>query len=478
MLEREVEAEPFGGDVGAALFDMGAEHLAQCRLQQVGRGVESGGFNRAVGESAFELLFGAGSRKLLMFGEGGVVTGAVDLESLLLRHFDGELDREAVGLVEVEGVLAGDHLFVDVRRHAVDQLLEFVRSLFQRDGELFLLAVELFADDRLLAAQFRIDVAELFDDRFGDFRGEVVGNAELATFADGAADQAAQHIGLVHLARGDAVGEDEGRGAEVVRDDPLRRTAGALQNGGDPFESHAGIDVALGERFILAFGSLVVLHEDVVPDLNPALVGRIELFRRRQFAGPVEHFGIRTAGTGNAGGTPPVVFFAEFGDPFGRDAEGVPEFPGGFVEGGVLVTGEDTHREPFDRDVEVLLAGQEFETEMDRLLLEVVAERPVAEHFEEGEVDGVADLVDVAGADALLKVGEPFPGGMFRPLEIGDEGVHSGGGEEAGRIVFRNHRSALNLLMALRLEELDVFTAFHGEFSSIFLCFAVCEKSF
>ena len=119
---------------------------------------------------------------------------------------------------------------------------------------------------------------------------------------------------------------------------------------------------------------------------------------------------------------------------------------------------------------------------MDRLLLEVVAERPVAEHFEEGEVDGVADLVDVAGADALLKVGQPFPGGMFRPLEIGDEGVHSGGGEEAGRIVFRNHRSALNLLMALRLEELDVFTTdvsfFHGEFSSIFLCFAVCEKSF
>ena len=97
-------------------------------------------------------------------------------------------------------------------------------------------------------------------------------------------------------------------------------------------------------------------------------------------------------------------------------------------------------------------------------------------------MDGVADLVDVAGADALLEVGQPFPGGMFCALQIGDERMHSGGGEEAGRIVFRNHRRALNFLMALRLEKLDVFTAdvsfFHGEFSSIFLCFAVCEKSF
>ena len=41
--------------------------------------------------------------------------------------------------------------------------------------------------------------------------------------------------------------------------------------------------------------------------------------------------------------------------------------------------------------------------ELDRLLLEVVAEREVAQHLEEGEVaGGRADLVDVRRAEALL----------------------------------------------------------------------------
>ena len=44
---------------------------------------------------------------------------------------------------------------------------------------------------------------------------------------------------------------------------------------------------------------------------------------------------------------------------------------------------------------------------VDRLLLEIIAEREIAEHFEEGVVArGVADIVEVvvlaAGADALL----------------------------------------------------------------------------
>jgi hypothetical protein len=67
-----------------------------------------------------------------------------------------------------------------------------------------------------------------------------------------------------------------------------------------------------------------------------------------------------------------------------------------------------------DRDPEALLvepehAGQEFPGPLDRFALEVVAERPVAEHFEERVVArGVADRIEVvvlaARAQAALHV--------------------------------------------------------------------------
>ena len=41
----------------------------------------------------------------------------------------------------------------------------------------------------------------------------------------------------------------------------LKYTDGAL-------ETHASIDIALHERLVLAFGGLIVLHEDVVPDFE------------------------------------------------------------------------------------------------------------------------------------------------------------------------------------------------------------------
>jgi len=59
------------------------------------------------------------------------------------------------------------------------------------------------------------------------------------------------------------------------------------------------------------------------------------------------------------------------------------------------------HRDPQPFGVEpepavVLGCGQQFPRQADRALLEVVAERPVAEHLEERPVaGGLADLLDV-----------------------------------------------------------------------------------
>jgi hypothetical protein len=42
----------------------------------------------------------------------------------------------------------------------------------------------------------------------------------------------------------------------------------ALQDGGDPLQTHARIDLGLGQGLSLAVGELLELHEDEVPDLH------------------------------------------------------------------------------------------------------------------------------------------------------------------------------------------------------------------
>ena len=78
-------------------------------------------------------------------------------------------------------------------------------------------------------------------------------------------------------------------------------------------------------------------------------------------------------------------------------------------------------------------------------VLEVVAEREIAQHLEEGVMPGgVADIVEVvvlaAGAHALLRGG----GAAVRALLQAGEDVleldHAGVGEQQGRVVVRDER--------------------------------------
>ena len=47
----------------------------------------------------------------------------------------------------------------------------------------------------------------------------------------------------------------------------------SLKDSGDTLKAHTGIHIALGKRFKSAVGLLVVLHKDVIPDLDPEFVG-------------------------------------------------------------------------------------------------------------------------------------------------------------------------------------------------------------
>ena len=481
---REVEPEPFGGDVGAPLADVSAQRLPQGRLQQVRGAVEPRRLFRSVGQTALELLFRSGAGKFLMLLVGFLITGHIHFEILFPGHLDGEFDGEPVGFEEVEGVLARNDLSGDVGRHPVDEFLELLRPLFQGGGELGLFLFQRLKDHVFPLGKFRVEPFEKPDDPRGDAGAEVPLDPQLASFAHRPADEPAEHVGLIGPAGGDAVADDEARSPQMVGDDPVRsaperRGHGldaadqiqlgekrrenfrfiaallALQHGGDPFEAHAGVHVFLGQGFIFPLGVLVVLHEDVVPDLHPALVFGVELFRRGQGARPIEHLGIRAAGAGDAGGAPPIVLLGKLRDAGFGHAEGAPEIEGLLIEGAVLIAGEDGEAQHVEGQVQILLAREEFEAELDGLFLEVVPQRPVPQHFEEGEVDGVAHLVDIPGADALLVVGEPLARGVLRSLQVGHQGMHPGGGEKTGGVIFGDQRSAADLGMTLALEKFD-----------------------
>ena len=89
-------------------------------------------------------------------------------------------------------------------------------------------------------------------------------------------------------------------------------------------------------------------------------------------------------------------------------------------------------------------------------MLEVVTEGEVAQHLEIGAVaGGVAHVVDVAGADALLAGADAVAGGLLLALEPGLHGGHAGVDQQDGFVVLGHQRKAGQAQMAFRLEELQ-----------------------
>ena len=92
---------------------------------------------------------------------------------------------------------------------------------------------------------------------------------------------------------------------------------------------------------------------------------------------------------------------------------------------------------------------------MDRLFLEIIAEREIAEHLEEGVVScGVADIVEIvvlaACADAFLRTCGTRRRRRFKAGEGVLERHHARIYEHQGRIVVRNKRRARHFGMLCR----------------------------
>ena len=146
-----------------------------------------------------------------------------------------------------------------------------------------------------------------------------------------------------------------------------------------------------------------------------------------------------------------------------RDTLCLPDLRRLGVLRGVVVAGERGDGQEFRRDVKDLL--QELVAPGDGILLEVIAQRPVAQHLEEREVARVADLVYVAGPHAFLEIRESRAGGVFLSEQVGYERVHTRSGEKDCGVVLGNEGCGTYLCMSPRLEEIDIgfseFLCFH-----------------
>src|SRR5690606_18245482 len=409
-----------------------------------------------VGLGALPLLLHQAAEAVLVHGQ-----------PLLGGHLQGEVDGEAPGVVEQEGLVAGQHGGTGGLGLA-DGGVEDVGAGLQRLQEGVLLGEGDLLDPLAVGDQLRVLLPHHRDDHVDEVLDDRAGGAEQPHVADGAAHDAAQHVAAALVAGGDAVADEHDRGAHVVGDHAQRHVgvlgvavadAGqlgglvddghggvdlvhvlhALQNHGEAFETEAGVDVLAGQfaedRVVLA-GPLapLVLHEDEVPDLHvPLVVDGGAALGAELGAAVVVDLGARPAGTGDAH-VPVVVLLAQALDALGGHADDVAPQALGLVV--LLVDGDPQALGVEAVTALVLGGGEQFPGQLDGPLLHVVAEGEVAAHLEERAVPGgLADLFDVRGAHALLHAGGAGEGRLDLAQEVGLERDHAGRDEQQSRVV-------------------------------------------
>ena len=386
--------------------------------------------------------------------------------------------------MQLERILGADPLRAALLG-ARDVLVEDPRALLERLPERLLLALEPHVHRLRLLVQLGVGGGHRLAHDRGEARQERALDPDPPALQDRAAHDPAQDVAAVGVRRHDAVGDQERHPARVVGEDAQRPVDVEVLAVGAPgqllaqrdqrqelvgledrlralldqrhaVEPEAGVDVLLRQRGQLPRGVQIELHEDEVPVLQEALVvaaGQVVGLAPLQPAIEVE----LRAGAARAGRTrlPEVLRARARHDPLVRHADREPRLDRLLVraEAELLVALE--HRHPDVRRVEAEdLLGQ-LPGVLDGALLEVVAEREVAEHLEERQVPrGGADDLDVGRAEALLDRREPVVRRRLLAGEIGLERMHPRRREQHRRVVAgRDQRGRRQPLVIARGEE-------------------------
>jgi len=420
----------------------------------------------------------------------------VDLHALLVRDLQGQVDREAVRVVQLKRLGAGDR--PTARRPAFgDGGVQDRGTGPQRGQEGVLLRVRVVGDPAEVRCQLRVRRGHAVAGHRQQFGHRPLLPAQQPDRADRPAHDAAQHVAPPLVTRRHPVTDQHQGGTDVVGDDPQPdvvrvRLAGdvtgvravpftgelggpvqdrpylidlvevvhALEDRRHSLQAHAGVDVlrrqVTEDRVVLLAGARAPfeLHEDEVPELQVAvLVNRRAALQAVLGPAIVEQLGTGSARAGDAH-RPEVVGLAATHDPVRRDADRPPDLVR------LVVVEVDRRPDPLRVKPEtpgVNRLGGQVPGERDRLVLEVVPEREVAVHLEERAVPaGLADLVDVRRTEALLHADGPLVGGRLLPQEVGDELHHAGGDEQEVRVADGGQRSGRHHGVTVRLEVREV----------------------
>ncbi|EJK90166.1 hypothetical protein UUU_32860 [Klebsiella pneumoniae subsp. pneumoniae DSM 30104 = JCM 1662 = NBRC 14940] len=415
----------------------------------------------------------------------GFKTSFINLDVALAAHIGGQVDREAVGVVQTEGGFAVQGVAFQLRQLLIQQR----QAALEGAGKLLFFGFQHLLNLSLLLLQLVAGGAHHIDQRGNQFPEEGVLRAQHVAVTDRAANDTTQHVAAVFIRRDHAVGNQEGAGANVVGDNAQQlvrqigragdfRHAGdqiaeqvdvivgvnVLQHRGNTLQTHTGVDGRLRQRLHSTVSLTVELHEDDVPNLNVTVA---IFFRASRRAAPdviavvKEDFGARAARTGVAH-LPEVVrskrrafVVADADNTLARNAYFIGPDVESFVIG--LVNGNPQF---FFRQREPVLTGQQFPRVFDGILLEVIAKAEVAQHFKEGVVTrGVTDVFQIVVF--TTRTHATLCGGRTRIITFVEtkedilELVHPCIGKQQGRIVVRHQGAAGNYLMSLAMEKVE-----------------------
>ena len=436
-----------------------------------------GGFVLAAGPGLLPLLFHQRLEGIL-----------IHAHPLVGGHFLGQIQGEAVGVMELEGVGAGKHalaLFLVLSQHAGED----GKAAVDRAGEVLLFGADHTGDILLPLGKLGISVLVFVNDGITDFVKEGFLNTKETAVACGPAEQSAKHVAPTLVGGQHPVADHEGGGTDVIGDDAQGNVlvigfavmgAGDLGNlmgdvhhrvhveegvhvlahHGQTLQTHAGVDVFLAELGIVALSVVVELGEDDIPDLDipVALAAHVavRLAAAVLFATVVVDLGAGAARP--AAVLPEVVLLAEAVDPIAGDADLiVPDMPGLVVRRGGLVAGKHGGIQPVGVQPHPFRGGQKLPRPVDGFPLEVVAEGKVAQHLKISAVaGGLADVLNVGSADALLTGGDTTARRLLLPGEPGLHGAHAGVDKKKRRVVLRDQREAGKTQMAFTLKKAQV----------------------
>ncbi|OQC09427.1 MAG: hypothetical protein BWX79_01430 [Alphaproteobacteria bacterium ADurb.Bin100] len=426
-------------------------------------------------------LAGCTALGLLLF-HGGGKTGAVHLDAMFAAHVRRQIKREAVGVVQLEGHVAGQDLGATGQR-----LVQNLHPGGQGFEETLFLDPQHLGDAGLLRGKVGVGRAHEPHQVFHELVEKRRLLAQLVAMADGAAHDAALHVAPAFVGGNHAVADEERGGADVVGNHLERRVAQVgdasfpgsrldqhveqvdlvvavhvLQDGGQALQAHAGVHAGRGQWRDRAVFLHVELHEHVVPDLDEAVAIFVGASRRAAgnvVAVVIEDFTARAAGAGVGhhpevvGLVAPALVVTDADHTLRRQAD----LLGPDVVGLVVLF---IHRGQQALGGELVDHGQQFPGPLERFALEVVAEAPVTQHLEERMVArGVTHVLQVVVLAAGAQAGLYRGGAHIRALVSAQEHVlelhHARVGEHQRRVVARHQRARRHDRVALGGKEVE-----------------------